>query len=88
MALESLFGMKVILSEYACEFDRKQVRFPRSKKKRIRKKWAGQDKNFVRTIKPVVYKTKDAFIMHPQVYATLQRELEERSRYGHHMGSI
>ena len=38
-------------SEYCME--RKQVRFPRSKRKRIRKKWAKQDKNFAMV--PAVY---------------------------------
>lgn len=38
-----LFGMEVVESEFIV--DRVQVRFPRSKKKRVRKKWAKQARN-------------------------------------------
>jgi hypothetical protein len=47
------------------EYHREQFRFPRSKKKRIRKKWAKQNKNYRswRTQKPMACKMNGVLIM-------------------------
>ncbi len=42
--LGNIFGMRIISSPYA--MNREQFKFPRSKKKRIRKKWAKNNKYF------------------------------------------
>jgi len=45
--------------------DKKQFRFPRSGKKRIRNKWAKRPENFRLIPSSKVFKTKDAYICHP-----------------------
>jgi len=40
------FQVKIIKSELLDKWERKQVRFPKSKKKRIRQKWAKKGYNF------------------------------------------
>ena len=54
-ALEGQLGMEIVLDS-SVGWDRRQFRFPRSKKKRVRKKWAGQSKNYK------VVDTGDAFV--------------------------
>lgn len=50
-----------------------QFRFPRSKKKRIRLKWAGQPANFRPSTK--AFKMGDKLVCHPQLAAQLRRAL-------------
>jgi hypothetical protein len=59
-----LFGMKVIEDVFLS--DRKQVRFPRSKKVRIRRKWAKQAKNYDFVPKSYVYQVGDKLLGHPE----------------------
>ncbi len=41
------FGIQVIVNDLVCVYDKwKQYRFPKSRKKRIRKKWAKRNENF------------------------------------------
>lgn len=54
---------KIVLSEHATEW--KQFRFPRTKKRRIRNKWAKRPENF-RSI-PRAYSTPGGFIVHPSI---------------------
>lgn len=42
----TFFGFNVIVDPLLPRFKDRQYRFPRSKKKRIRKKWANNDRNF------------------------------------------
>ena len=53
--------------------DRYQFRFPRSKKRRIRKKWAKRAKNFRSTPQPFVYWMKDQNLMigHPSIISEI-----------------
>lgn len=53
--------------------ERKQYRFPRSKKKRIRNKWAKREQNY-RYI-PRIYQLGDAIYAHPSLYQRLLREI-------------
>lgn len=50
-----------------------QFRFPRSKKKRIRNKWAKRDENYRWT--PTAYRMGDTFIAHPSWVARLRAEM-------------
>ena len=54
--------------------NRIQVRFPRSKKRRIRKKWAKQSKNFteVVSIEPVCFKAPGYMIVNSKMLAMLR----------------
>jgi hypothetical protein len=45
--IESIYGYRVYVNDTLCiETERSQIRFPRSKKSRIRKKWAKNQKNW------------------------------------------
>ena len=65
-----MFGFNIIESVWLTE--RKQWRFPRSKKRRIRKKWAKDEKNF--KYEPKAYKVGGTLYCHPSL-ATKLREV-------------
>ena len=55
-----------------------QFRYPVSKKRRIRKKWAGRERNFRRVPDPNIYEMgKGTFICHPVHHVRLSRCLRE-----------
>ena len=68
----NFYGFKMIESE-ACK-ERKQVRFPKSKKKRIRAKWSNREENF--TYIPRAFQTKDGFYVHPSIAAKLRNGIK------------
>ena len=76
--ITNLCGMPIIISDFLgnhCEW--RQVRFPRSKKKRIRKKWAKQSKHrqMVRWQEPVGYVFMNkTLIMNSTAYVSLRKE--------------
>ncbi len=45
----------------------KQIKFPRSKKKRIRKKWYKNEKYWISYPDPVIYQSGDTLICHPSI---------------------
>lgn len=59
--------------------DRVQVRFPRSKKKRIRRKWAKDQKNYDTVPKNVVYVVDGRLVMYTSLARRLSKELSERT---------
>ena len=66
--IPNFLGIKIIQSDLCME--RRQNRFPRTKKKRIRNKWAKQEKNFV--YNPTAYYIgNDSLICHPSFYYKL-----------------
>lgn len=77
----NLYGIKVVTNTYLTET--KQVRFPRSKSKRIRKKWSKNQKNFNEYPSDKVYFTdyngSQMFICHP---AMMDKIREIMSRQG------
>jgi len=82
--LGQLAGIKVFVDPHLQ--DRIQFRFPRSKKKRIRKKWAKQERNYKRIPSKSIYKIGDAIYVHPILYEQLKKTLErenERLKNGH-----
>jgi len=81
--MNDIFGLGIpflINDELGRETKYEQFRFPRSKKKRIRKKWKKQRKNFrfVRTQKPVCFQMnmngRTVFIMNRPFRAQLVAE--------------
>ena len=55
----------------------KQIKFPRSKKKRILKKWSKKDINFHKIADPNVYKSGDVYICHPQTARHYRNEINK-----------
>ena len=64
--------MKIIATQFAVK--RVQFRFPRTKKKRIRAKWAKREGNV--RYQPQAFKLGGTLYVHPSQYAQLKRELE------------
>jgi hypothetical protein len=62
--------------ECALMADRVQVRFPRTKKKRIRRKWAKQEKNYRSVPWQKAYRVGGTLYMHPQSAARLRRAVD------------
>lgn len=75
--LDCLMGLKIIVDN--CMADWKQVKFPRSKKKRIRKKWAKNRKNYRWVAWTTVYRIGNVIVMHPIMLAKLKKELDKRN---------
>jgi len=71
-----MYGLKVIVEPALEAKQWRQVRFPKSKKRRIRKKWAKRRKNWglVDSGKPAIVQTADAIYVSPTVYAKLKRD--------------
>jgi hypothetical protein len=73
-------GLRTYSCSYMTDTLRTQIRFPRSKKKRIRRKWAKQVKNWkTETIpKPEVYMVNGTLVAHPEVLKGVCEELNRR----------
>ena len=77
----TLNGFRIVVDASMCEH--KQVRFPRSKKKRIRKKWRKDIKrNWAKSPDLKVYQIGDALVMHPQIAYELRKYCDERDSRG------
>ena len=64
---------------------RQQVRFPRSKRKRIRKKWAKQEKNFaLRPSNKIYYIGQRTCVIHPELLKEIRRiiDAQEDAHFG------
>ena len=75
--LDSLVGGLRIFENIHCSV-RQQFRFPRSKRRRIRTKWANRERNFRHLPDPNVYvmEQQGAMVGHPATIAKLRRELD------------
>lgn len=75
-----LSGIRIMESEAAGRYEYRQLRYPRSKKKRIRRKWAKRWSRRV-LVEPLCYKMADpmfggeVFVMHPVLAAELRQRL-------------
>ena len=58
-----------ICNSLPAEYERKQVRFPKSKKKRIRKKWAKQAKNYAWKEVPKIFLIGNVVLISPKFYS-------------------
>ena len=72
-------GLRVYINDLACVIPDKtfQFRFPKSKKKRIRKKWSKRPQNWKTTYKHVTYKMADSIIMSRKTWIEIQKEIEK-----------
>ena len=84
--MTNLFGYKIVTSPIMV--DRFQFRFPRSKKRRIRKKWSKRYENYKTAPKEEVFIIGDSIICHPSMAVKIedemkrQNEIVERKRSG------
>lgn len=70
----SLLGsLKIVESNFM--YNRVQVRFPRSKSKRIRRKWAKRESSYKNIPIRDVYVMGDKMICSPEVAVTIRREV-------------
>jgi len=70
-----VFGVEIIESPFL-PTDRRQVKFPRSKKRRVRKKWAKQPKN-LRSFE-TVYQVGNRLVMTSKLCEEFRRLAEEK----------
>ena len=68
-----LYGLRVVTDIWMTEH--KQVRFPRSKKRRIRKKWAKRPENWRSVPQDKAYQIGDTLVMHPAMLERLKKQL-------------
>ena len=78
ISAEFLNGLPIYINDFlGWEYERKQVRFPRSKKKRIRKKFTKNQRNY-KTRKwqePVAYQMGGTMIVNTTMVAILKSKL-------------
>jgi len=78
---ELIYGLKVFIDDRICvKVERKQVRFPRSKKVRIRKKWAKQRKNFTEKAAHVAYRQGRNLFVSTEIYKSLKNKLGDEMK--------
>ena len=72
-----LYGMRIVESQIVPETEttRKQTKFPRSKKVRIRKKWRKDRRNFSDVITYPFYVMGDTIIMHHNNAEAVRKQL-------------
>jgi hypothetical protein len=71
----SFSGIKIIANPHMPETVSRQYKFPRSKKARIRKKWARNPK--YRREVPAMFQLDGYLIVHPNLYAKLMQRIQK-----------
>jgi hypothetical protein len=72
----SLSGIEIRTSPFA--LTREQIRFPRTKKKRIQKKWSKDKRNF--TDRPGMYLIgSNIAVAHPEIYRKLKNTIDRQA---------
>jgi hypothetical protein len=76
-----LDGLQIVTDVAMADTVRKQIRFPRSKKKRIRKKWAKNPANWLIYSVPWEhsYQLNGCLVMHPAMLEKVNRALADRN---------
>ena len=69
--LGSLAGVPIIVSKFLPDTERRQVRFPKTKRKRIRKKWAKRGQNWSIMKKPVFFMMQGQILTNDLGYKSL-----------------
>ncbi len=64
--MNSLYGINIYHDRSMCNHI--QVRFPRSKKRRMRRKWAKQQKNYRNVPRQEIIQTADGLYAHPETW--------------------
>jgi hypothetical protein len=72
------FPIKVVASPFLNITERVQVRFPRSKKRRIRKKWTRRQRNWRTVEAHRAFMVRDTLVCHPSIVAKLQERVKRR----------
>ena len=67
-------GIPIIENMYMCEAEEIQYRFPRSKKARIRKKWARRPQNWKSIARDQVFMVGNKLVCSPSIHAKLKAE--------------
>ena len=75
MVQDQLGGLRLVSNPQMC--DHKQVRFPRSKKRRIRRKWAKNQKNWKDIPQSNYYICNGSIIAHPEIIEQLKEQLKD-----------
>lgn len=75
MGLSTFNGIPVLVSPYAEKKHRKQIRFPRSKRRRIQKKWSKRDENFKIWSEPLAFLANGTLICHPVILDQFRKEV-------------
>lgn len=70
----TLYGLPVVTVDHMV--DKVQVKFPRSKKRRIRKKWFKNKANWKVTPQLTVLRLRNVLYMHPARLEQLKKEFE------------
>ena len=79
--IESIYGLKVFVDDRICvKVERNQVRFPRSSKVRIRKKWSKQRKNFAEKVVHVAYRQGRNLFVSTEIYKSLKKGLADEMK--------
>lgn len=73
-----LFGMAVIKDPELLISDTVQFRFPRSKKARIRKKWAKRPENWKRVERDHVFKIGNTIVCSPSIVAQMRQHVQDK----------
>lgn len=71
IALHQFAGLRVFSQPYMADW--KQVKFPRSKKKRIQKKWSRRPENYRDVPWGTFYRIGDAIYAHPMMIEKWKR---------------
>ena len=69
--MPAISGMRIVQSVNAVS--RKQIKFPRSNKKRMQKKWTKNNKNY--DIRPAIFMVSGNIIAHPAMVSELTRRV-------------
>lgn len=73
----NIFGVQIITSPRLVES--RQFRFPRSKKKRIRKKWMRRSANFKNFPSRTILQIGGQWVMHPEILRQIKCKLNDDS---------
>jgi hypothetical protein len=68
-------GIRIVANQYMPESISRQYKFPRSKKARIRKKWARNPK--YRREVPVVWQVDGVIMVHPKIYERIKERFSK-----------
>ena len=71
--------MSIIVDAMYHDVSSQQTRKPKSKRKRIKKKFSRDKKNWTTVITPKCYRIGETYCMHPAIYNQLKKEMEKRN---------
>ena len=75
-------GIRFVVDVNIVEIKRQQVRFPRSRKRRIRKKWASKNCNWIVERIPACYQMGNVLYVHPRLYESVKAYFKTEYKKG------